>query len=290
MKSPAKEKDLKDAELKPQVPPKDAGVSETAPQIPEPTSTATAEPVAEPIAADTPVDAAEPTMTQGKPAESAKEVLDPLSPKSEKKAGFLSGLPFMKTRDRSVSPSAAVKDTPAKVEDAPAVPPKESETLASEPLAAESTPAAAETALTEPTPAAQEPIAPVHDTPAAVDPVPETPASKIDEAKPVGTTDATSPTSNANKRQSVLGNLGRRASKAFKGMQTPKKENAAPTTTATEPKIDEPKVSEPVAEKPVTNGESKIAEPEQPNSIGDVSSDAIHVGQAQSTPTVAASA
>ncbi|KAK3069174.1 hypothetical protein LTR53_012708 [Teratosphaeriaceae sp. CCFEE 6253] len=287
MKSPAKEKDLKDAELKPQVPPKDAGVSETAPQIPEPTPAPTHEPTAEPIATDTPLDTSEQVATHGKPAEAAKEALDPLASPPEKKGGFLSSLPFMSKRDRSASPSA-MKDTPLKSEDAPAVPPKEDNVPVEESIAAESgsaEPVSAEPAISEP--AVHDPIAPVNEAPVA-DLSAEKPITKAEEPAPIAAADATSPS--ANKRQSYLGNfgnLGRRASKAFKGMQTPRKENTAPTTAA-EPKIEESKIAEPAAERALVNGENKTAMAEQPNSIGDVNPDAIHIGQAQSTPTVSA--
>ncbi|KAK4888564.1 hypothetical protein LTR27_012572 [Elasticomyces elasticus] len=285
MMSPTKEKNLKDAELKPQVPPKDAGVSEVAPQIPEPVH----EPIIDPVVADhKPLETAEPTvLTNGKSAEAAKETLDPLTPKTEKKGGFLSGL--LAKRERSVSPSANMKDAPLKHEETPAVPSKQNDLATAEGMVGGA-------AIGEPTisHAIDEPVAPVHDTPAAgLDA--EKPIVKSEEPiVPATATDATSPT--ANKRQSVLGNfgnLGRRASKAFGGMKTPKKESSNPLA-ATEPKTEQSKDIVPdVLEKPIVNGESKhtAAASEQPETVGEASPDTIHnIGQAQTTPTVAASA
>ena len=82
------------------------------------------------------------------------------------------------------------------------------------------------------------------------------------------------------RRQSVLGNLGRRASKAFKGIQGSKKENTAP---ATEAKKEETTDAAPVADKSITNGETKPAET-QPTSIGDVVPEAINVGNPEHQP------
>lgn len=260
--SPSREKDQKEAELKPMVPPKDTGVSETAPQIPEPqtASTDAAEAAAVP-------EVSEP-KTESKPAEAAKEQLDTISP-TQKKGGFLSGLGgFINKRDRSVSPSAAMKEPPTK-EETPVVPPKDESAV--EPAAAE-----------EPSMPASEPV------PAAAEPTAEAPAEKAAE-EPTKTTDATSPT--ANKRQSVIGNfgnLGRRASKAFKNFQQPpRKENATPV--AADAKKEEPMEAAPATEAPHVNGESE-SKPEQQSSIGDVVPDAVTAGHAQTAPTVTASA
>lgn len=259
LKSPSKEKELKDAELKPDVPPKDAGVSETAPQIPEPAAETTTDAAAPPA-----IETTEPT-SEAKPAEAAKEQLDAVSPNAQPK-GFLSGLPFLNKRGRSVSPSATMKEAPAaKQEETPVVPAKD------------------ETAVDAPAAAVEEPTTSVPETSTATDPVKQT-------EEPVKT-ETTSPT--ANKRESMFSNLGRRASKAFKGYQSPRKENAVPATT--QPKTEEVTEAAPAAaeaDKPIINGESKALETEQqPSSIGDVVPDAVNAGQPEhSTPTVTASA
>ena len=285
MKSPVKEKDLKDAELKPQVPPKDAGVSETAPQIPEPTREAE-------VLADQPMDNTG-LNTHGKPAEAAKEQLDALAAMPEKKAGFLSSLPFMAKRDRSASPSA-FKEAPVNHEAAPAVPPKGDGIAGAEPALAEHE--LTETAVAPS--AVEEPVAPVHQTPLHETPATELagekPVMNVEESIPTAATDATSPP--AAKRQSVLGGfglLGRRASKAFKGMQSPKRENANPLAGA-ESKMEQPKEVMPeaaAAETPAVNGESRAAEAMESESLaGGAEHDNMHIGQAQTTNTVSASA
>ena len=237
LKSPQKEKDEKDAELKPEVPPKDEPVSDEPPQIPA-----------------TQVEPAEETKTEelkteeDKPAtpEDKKEATTP----GKEKKNFLSGLSFMK-RDRSVSPSANMKEAPAKTEEtAAAEVPKEAEPVEE---------GKADEAIAETT--AVEPLKPA-------------------------TGEETG--GKAEKRQSVLGSLGRRASKAFKGMQQPKKENTAP---ATEAKKDETAVAEPAKEEPSTNGEVKKEESAAPAAIGDVVPEAINVGKPENqAPAVAASA
>lgn len=246
MKSPAKEKEQKDVELKPEAA-KDGAVSENPPVLPE---TATTEPVTEPA-----VPAVEEPVTDAKAEEKKDAPVDAVSPGKEK-SNFLSGLGFMK-RNRSVSPSANMKE-PAKKEEAAEVKPVDEtpvvngEAKAEEPVAAEP---AVEAATTE------------------------TPVEKTEAPK----TETTTP----NKRQSMLGGLGRRASKAFKGLGAPKKENAAPA--ATEAKEEEAAETKPVEETPVVNDESKKVE--EPQSIGDVVPDAVNVGQPQhTTPTVTASA
>ncbi|OQO04858.1 hypothetical protein B0A48_07875 [Cryoendolithus antarcticus] len=222
--SPSKEKSEREAELKPAVPPKDHSVSETAPQLPEttatepiesvaPTTTATTEPIKPEIHEPAPV--TEPTT----------KATDAVTPGKEKKS-FLSGLPFLGKRDRSVSPSPALKDTPAKTE------------TSTVPATEESTPV-------EPVKAAE----PVTETPATLpetahnntfaSPIePMTESKAIDPVHETTPTDTTSP-AGANKRNSVFGNLGRRASKALNRMQsTPnsKKENAIPGATESTPK------------------------------------------------------
>lgn len=91
-------------------------------------------------------------------------------------------------------------------------------------------------------------------------------------------------TSTANKRQSVLGSLGRRASKAMSGMRTPKKENVTPAGEATKEETSEVSAD---AEKPLVNGEATATKTEEPV-IGDVVPSAISTGQ--QPPAVTASA
>jgi hypothetical protein len=217
LKSPTKEKEL---DLKPEVPAKDAAVSDAAPQLPETTTT---EPIETPVAAPA-TDATTPAISE--PAAEATKT-ETATPSKEKK-NFLSGLSFMNKRERSTSPSAA-KEQPLKTETAAPIVPAKDEVVATEPVKVEE-------------PATE--VAPV------VAPTTEA----VEEPK---TSEATSPagTPTANKRQSMLGNLGRRASKALNRIQ-PKKENAAPTTdktveedaaapVVTDKKVDEPVVSDP---------------------------------------------
>ena len=170
-------------------------------------------------------------------------------------------------RDRSVSPSAVKKEEPKK--DETKAEPAKTETEAPKEEVTE--------ALKTEEPAAES--TPVTALPASTD----KPAESTDEAAKETPKEET-----PNKRSSVFGNLGRRASKAFKGMQGPKKEN-------TTPKAEEKKTETTEADKPLTNGENKTeeAKPEEdPKSIGDVVPDAIDAGkpQSQAPPTVAASA
>jgi hypothetical protein len=238
LRSPQKEKEEKDAELRPEVPPKDEPVSDEPPQIPA-----------------TNVEAAEEAKAEENKTEEAKpstpeEKKDATTPSKEKK-NFLSGLSFGK-RNRSVSPSTPMKDAPAKTEEAAtAEAPKEAEPVEE---------GKADEAIAETT--AVEPLKPA-----------------------TGTEDI----AKKEKRESVLGSIGRRASKAFKGIQgTPKKDNAAP---ATEAKKEETAVAEPAKEEPATNGEVKKEEGAQPSSIGDVVPDAVNVGKPENQPpTVTASA
>ena len=230
LKSPSKEKGEKEAELKPEVPAKDATVSEAAPQLPE---TATTEPIETPVVAPV-TDATKPEITETAPE--ATKTADTVTPNKEKK-NFLSGLSFMNKRDRSVSPSAAVKEQPLKTDTSAAAPvvPAKDEVVATEPVQTE-----------EPATEA---------APAVVPATTETAEKPVEKTK---ATDATSP--NGNKRQSMLGNLGRRASKAINRIQ-PKKENTAPaaenktaaaetTSAVTEKKADEP--AAPVVSDPET--------------------------------------
>lgn len=232
LKSPSKEKGEKEAELKPEVPAKDATVSEAAPQLPE---TATTEPIETPVVAPV-TDATKPEITETAPE--ATKTADTVTPNKEKK-NFLSGLSFMNKRDRSVSPSAAVKEQPLKTETSAAAPvvPAKDEVVATEPVKTE------------------EPATEV--APAVVPATTETAEKPVEKTK---ATDATSP--NGNKRQSMLGNLGRRASKAINRIQ-PKKENTAPAAenkvaaTETAPAVTEKKADEPAA--PVVSDAETVA-------------------------------
>lgn len=219
-------------------------MSETAPQIPEPSTTEAVTEVAPPVVEET----IEPATTESAPAEVTKD--EPVSP-STHKSGFLSGL-FPK-RGRSVSPSTPLTD--AKKEETPVV---------------EATPAAEPAVVVAPV---EEPVAPVvaTDTSAVTD------------------ADKSEPTSPANKRQSVLGSLGRRASKALNRMQAPKKENVAPATTEVAPEEAVASEATPAAEAPVVDAETKTTETVPQSIIGDVVPEAVHVGQPQA-PVVTASA
>lgn len=251
IKSPSKEKSATDAELKPEVPPKDAGVSETAPQIPEPstatepTETATAPAITEPKSETTPAVAKEEVTT----------------PNKEKKS-FLGGLGGLMggKRDRSVSPSAAMKDAP-KTTEAPAVPAKDETT---EPL-----PENAATTM-DPSPAE-----------ATNKSATEKPMEKA--VEPMTNGETSSPTTN--KRQSIVGTfsgLGRRASKAFGSK--PRKESTAPV-------VNQPKETTTEAT-PAAPTETRTEEPaREQHSIGDVVPEAITTGEQQrSNPTVSATA
>ncbi|CAK3953816.1 Hypothetical predicted protein [Lecanosticta acicola] len=238
LKSPAKEKEAKDAELKAE--PKDAAVSENPPVLPE---TATAEP-----ALETPAVPAVEEPTEAKPEAPKDETATP----TKEKSNFLSGLGFMK-RNRSVSPSTPMKQEPAKKE-------------------TDETPA--EAVKTE-------------------EPAIEGAAVETEADKPVEKAEEPAKAETPNKRQSVLGSLGRRASKALNRMQAPKK--SEPTAAAsTEAKKEETTEGAKAAEEtPVVNGETKQTEEEAQKSIGDVVPDAVNVGQPQaqqSAPTVTASA
>lgn len=173
---------------------------------------------------------------------------------SKEKSNFLSGIGGFMKRNRSVSPSTPKKEPAKKEEAAPVV-----EEPVSEPVAVK----------------AEEPLA--TEGAAAVEPSTESPVEKSEETTP-------------NKRQSVLGSIGRRASKAFKGFQPPKKENTTPA--ATEAKKEEATEVKPAEDAPLVNGEAKKEEPEAQQSIGDVVPDAVNVGQPQhqANPTVAATA
>ncbi|EME50188.1 hypothetical protein DOTSEDRAFT_68899 [Dothistroma septosporum NZE10] len=245
VKSPSKEKELKDVELKPEAG-KEVGVSETAPVLPE---TATVEPV-------TAIPAVEEPAVETKAEEKKEATVD--TPTKEK-SNFLSGLGFMK-RNRSVSPSTHMKE-PAKKEETS--------------VAAAATEGVAVT----------EPVKETTEETRAVDTTAETEKPVVSEPVSEKTEETIAP----NKRQSMLGSLGRRASKALNRINTPKKENAAPV--ATEAKKEEATEVKPTEEIPIVNGEAKTDVTEEPKAIGDVVPEAVNVGQPQhTTPTVTASA
>jgi hypothetical protein len=241
MKSPSKEKEQKDVEFKPEVPPKDAPVSQEPPQLPETTTVA-----------ENPTVEADKIKAEAEAKTDNEQPKEQVSTPNKEKSNFLSGLPFMK-RNRSVSPSQPMKEAPAKTEATEA---KE------EPIA--------EPAKTE------EPTTEVAAAPESTD----KPAEKTEEPAKTEKNDA------SNKRQSVLGSLGRRASKAMSGIRPQKKENSVPGSEAKKEETTEAAASE---DKPTVNGESKPAENAQ-QSIGDVVPDAVNVGQPQQAPIVTASA
>lgn len=257
MKSPSKEKDQKDAELKsPEVPPKD----DSAPQIPAPTTeTSAIQPAVQAVEPETPA-AVESKPEDVKAEEKKSEVATP----SKEKPKFLSGLSFMNRRDRSVSPSAVKKEEPVKAE------PLKTEAEAPKEEAAAVEPVTTEQPATEP----------------AVTALPETSDKAVEATEEAPKEDKTE--TSPNKRTSVFSGLGRRASKAFKGFQGQKKENTVPKT---EDKAD---ATEPATETPAVNGENRTEEvkTEEPTTIGDVVPDAIDAGkpQSQAPAPVAASA
>ena len=237
LRSPAKEKDLKDAELKPE---SVNAVSSEPPVLPETAATTDSTAV-------TAVPAVEEPVAEPKVEEQKEEVATP----SKEKNNFLSGIGGFIKRNRSVSPNTLKKE-PVKAEETSAV------------AAAEPVPVA------EPVVKAEEPATEI----AATSAEPSTETATVEEPK----TETTTP----NKRQSVLGSLGRRASKALNRIQAPKKENAAPVA---ETKAEEATAVKPAEETPLVNGK------EEPQSIGDVVPEAVNVGQPQhTTPTVTASA
>lgn len=255
MKSPAKEKDQKDAELKPSVPPKDA-VSETAPQIPEPSTTAASEPTIETPSVAKPTEAGEPST-----AEAAKDTT--AGTPGKEKSGFLSG--FMNKRNRSVSPSAGMKEAPK---------PAEQNKAAEQTKPVESTPFV--TPAEEAAPA--EPAATAEPTTTSTEPVVEKSVEKP----------AEEPKKEERRTSGFLGNISRRASKAFKGTpiadKTSKKENAVPASTEDKVEAEKETPAEAAAEtKPTTEGES---------TIGDVPATSVSTGQPQEkgSAPVAASA
>lgn len=240
LRSPAKEKDIKDAELKSEGV---NAVSSEPPVLPETAATTD-------TTAVTAVPAVEEPVAEPKVEEQKEEVATP----SKEKNNFLSGIGGFIKRNRSVSPNTHKKE-PVKAEETTAV-------TASDPIAP-----------TEPIVKAEEPVTEIAAT--AAEPSTET---AVEESK----TETTTP----NKRQSVLGSLGRRASKALNRIQAPKKENTAPA--ATEAKAEEATTVKPAEETPIVNGEGKK---EEPQSIGDVVPEAVNVGQPQhTTPAVTASA
>ena len=276
MKSPTKEKEQKDAELKPEVPPKDAPISANPPVLPGTSSTAPVLPVtattepsnpeleAREIEAVAEAEVIEERNAKLKESNEATAATASATTPSKEKSGFLSS--FMK-RTRSVSPSTAMKDQPAKTETET---PKTETTEATEPVKTEE-PTKTEEAVAETV---------------ATEPVADKSTEKTEEPTAAATT--TTEASTPNKRESMLGSLGRRASKAMNSMRPQKKENTSPTT-ATESGATE---ATPVDDKPTINGETKTPEPQQEQqTIGDVVPDAIVAGETQkANPPVAASA
>jgi hypothetical protein len=156
-------------------------------------------------------------------------------------------------RSRSVSPSAALKDEPKLDEVASAAPTT--------------------------TAAVEEPVVVAAPT--------EEPA--VAAAEPT-TEEAT--TKEPAKRESVLGSLGRRASKAFKGINAPKKESTAtsPVAATEATKEEEETAAATTTAEPVTTAteDSTIKPAGETVAIADVVPEAVSVGQP--APTVAASA
>lgn len=244
IKSPTKEKDQKDAELKIAEPHTTEAVSENPPVLPE---TATTEPVPAPV-----VPAVEEPAVVDKKTENTTpaETSEP----TKEKSNFLTTL---MNRARSVSPSTQKKEQHAKKEETTVAPVEEAKV--EEPAVVATEPAATTTV---------EPTSPV--------------AEKTEE-----------PTSKADKRQSVLGNLGRRASKALNRIQTPKKE----TSTAAETKKEENAVEKDVAAPATTETTSTLGPVAANNNntteekaIGDVVPDAVSSGHPQNTTAAASPA
>ncbi|SMQ46991.1 unnamed protein product [Zymoseptoria tritici ST99CH_3D7] len=244
IKSPTKEKEQKDAELKIAEPHTTEAVSENPPVLPE---TATTEPVPAPV-----VPAVEEPAVVDKKTENTTpaETSEP----TKEKSNFLTTL---MNRARSVSPSTQKKEQHAKKEETTVAPVEEAKV--EEPAVVATEPAAATTV---------EPTSPV--------------AEKTEE-----------PTSKADKRQSVLGNLGRRASKALNRIQTPKKE----TSTAAETKKEENAVEKDVAAPATTETTSTLGPVAANNNntteekaIGDVVPDAVSSGHPQNTTAAASPA
>lgn len=240
LRSPAKEKDLKDAELKVE-PAKDGAVSDTPPVLPE-TARST----------DSAADTAIPALQEPAAEPKAEEKEVPAVSPSKEKNSLFTGIGGYLKRGRSVSPSTLKKDQT-----------KKDETVE-------------EPATIEPVAKVEEPATEGGAT--AAEPSSETPVEKVEEPK-------TETTTTPNKRQSVLGSLGRRASKAINRFQAPKKENVAPA--ATEAKKEEVADVKPVETTPAVNGETKKEEAE-PQQIGDVVPEAVHTGQPQQQQTPAA--
>lgn len=241
MKSPTKEKDLKEVELKQETPATDAGVvSENPPVLPETGSTEPAVETALPVVAEPAVEAKTET-----PAEA------PVDTPAKEKNNFLASLI---KRGRSVSPSTSKK--PATKEEVPAVP------------------VVPATETTEPVVKSEEPATVAE--PVVADTTES--AEKVEEPKTE---------TSANKRQSMLGSLGRRASQALNRMQAPKKQSPAVATT--EPTNEEVAEVKPAEETTAVTSQTK--ETEAQPTIGDVVPEAVSAGKPQQpTPAVAASA
>jgi hypothetical protein len=227
-------------------------VSENPPVLPE---TATTEPASEVIIPVT-ENPTVPGETAAVPAEAVAAAPAPASETTtsptKEKSNFLSS--FIK-RSRSVSPSAALKDEPKLDEVATAAP--------------TTTAAAEEPAV----------VAAPTEEPAAAATTEATTTEEVTPKEPV-------------KRESVLGSLGRRASKAFKGINAPKKESTATSpVAATEATKEEETAAAATttteSAAPATE-ESVIKPAGETVAIADVVPEAVSVGQPNQT--VAASA
>ncbi|KAF2722600.1 hypothetical protein K431DRAFT_293241 [Polychaeton citri CBS 116435] len=274
LKSPSKEKSAKDAELKLDTPAKEHIVSENPPQLPE---TSVTEPT-EPAPAD--ITATEPTAAEEVPATKDASA-SPTTAGKEK--NFLGGFGTFINKRRSVSPSANLKEAPT-----PA-------TKTEAPVEGE----AAEAAKLEETIAA----APITATEIAPTPVVASGAS-TEEAKPAEETAATAtttPPQSKEKRGSVLTNLSRRASKAFKGFGNPaqkEKETTSPAATtgteaAKEPEAEGAAAATTSTETPaVTSEEAKAEQEIERQQIGGAVPEDLDAPatRQQPTPAVTASA
>lgn len=264
VRSPTTEK--KESEVGPVVPPKDTIVSAEAPQIPEPTTETTIESpaTAEPVV-DAPVVAAPETEAKTEtPAASST-----LTPRKEKES-FFGG---MINKVRAKSPANLHRS--AKTEEAPAVPPKTEEPVV---------------ASTE-EPIAAEPI--TAEEPAVVEPTTAAATTTTTTEEPV--TDVTSRPKES-RRKSFFGGLSTKAEGLFRkpsqvnhSKEVKKEETAAPALEPTEEQaVAEPTATEEAATTEAPATETAAVEHEQPQSIGDVSGDAITVGQANHTVSAAA--
>lgn len=245
VRSPAQEK--KESDVAPVVPLKDTVVSAEPPVIPEP-STGT-DPTIEAPAENTAVETIAPTTEE---AASKPEVA---TPKREKESFF----GMLSSKVRAKSPAA--ERSAAKSDEAPAVPPKTDEVVAS---------------------AAEEPVT-VSDAPAAV----EAPAVVEAPAEVSTATPEPASTPKESRRKSYFGApqaFIRKASQAVRGNKEAKKENVTPAAEEKSASTETPAVTEatPAGETVATPAETKT---EQLEPVGDVVPEAVH-----SAPVVSAAA